>query len=149
MYASKSKFAFFERSWDEINGAPDTKGTDYGRDKIDTYVNTGDTRALVDSFVLHETGTPHEYSFIHFNDPDAVGHASGWNSTDYYSSVMKVDSLLGRIFRLIEEGPMAGVTAVLVTADHGGIGTTHSNPLFPENYTIPLYVTGPGVPRGK
>lgn len=148
MYASKSKFAFFERSWDGINGAPDTKGTDYGRDKIDTYVNTGDTRALVDSFVLRETGAPHAYSFIHFNDPDAVGHASGWNSTAYYYSVMKVDSLLGRIFRLVEEGPMAGVTAVLVTADHGGIGTSHSDPFISENYTIPLYVTGPGVPAG-
>ena len=149
MYASKSKFAFFERSWDGGNGAPDTIGADDGRDKIDTYVNLADTRALIDSFVLHMTDSPHTYSFVHFVDPDAVGHESGWESTAYRQSVMKVDSLLGRIFRLIDEGPLAGVTAVIVTADHGGTGTTHENPLLPENYTIPLHVTGPGVPAGS
>jgi hypothetical protein len=148
MFASKSKFAFFERSWDGINGAPDTTGADDGRDKIDTYVNVGDTRALIDSFVLHTTDSPHTYSFVHFVDPDAVGHDSGWGSTAYYHSVMKVDTLLGRIFDLVDEGPMAGVTAVIVTADHGGTGTSHNNPLLPENYTVPLYVTGPGVPAG-
>jgi len=148
MYASKSKFAFFERSWDGVNGAPDTAGTDYGRDKMDVYVNVSETRALIDSFVLHAAETPRDYSFIHLVDPDAVGHDSGWNSTAYYRSVMKVDSLLDRIFDLIDGGPMAGVTAVIVTSDHGGIGTSHDNPLLPENYTIPLYVTGPGVPAG-
>jgi hypothetical protein len=148
MYASKSKFAFFERSWDGINGAPDTTGTDYGRDKIDTYVNVGDTRALIDSFLLHSAESPHTYSFIHFADPDAVGHDNGWGSTAYYHSVMKVDTLLGRVFDLIDGYPMAGVTAVILTADHGGTATSHDNPLLPENYTVPLYVTGPGVPAG-
>ncbi len=148
MYASKSKFAFFERSWNGINGAPDTIGADNGRDKIDTYVNVSDTRALIDSFVLHTADSPHTYSFVHFVDPDAVGHDSGWNSADYYHSVMKVDTLLGRIFDVVDDGPMAGVTAVILTADHGGTGTTHDNPLLPENYTVPLYVTGPGVPAG-
>jgi hypothetical protein len=148
MYSSKSKFAFFERSWDGVNGAPDTIGTDYGRDKIDTYVNVSDTHALIDSFVLHMTESPHAYSFIHIADPDAVGHDSGWESEAYYHSVMRVDSLLGRIFDLIDEGPTAGVTAVVLTADHGGTGTSHDDPLLPENYTIPLYVTGQGVPAG-
>jgi len=148
MYASKSKFAFFERSWDGVNGAPDTIGEDNGRDKIDTYVNTADTRALIDSFVLHMTDSPRTYSFVHIADPDAVGHDYGWESPAYYQSVMKVDDLLGRIFRLIDGGQMAGVTAVIVTADHGGTGTTHENPLLPENYIVPLYVTGPGVPAG-
>ena len=148
MFASKSKFDFFERSWDGVNGAPDLVGTDDGRDKIDTYVNVGDTEALIDSFVAHTTDSPHTYSFVHFVDPDAVGHDSGWNSTAYYHSVMRVDTLLGRIFDLIDGGPMDGVTAVILTADHGGTGSSHDNPLLPENYTVPLYVTGPGVPAG-
>ncbi len=148
MFASKSKFDFFERSWDGVNGATDMVGEDDGRDKIDTYVNVGDTQAMIDSFVAHMADSPHTYSFVHFVDPDAVGHDSGWNSTEYYHSVMRVDTLLGRIFDLIDGGPMAGLTAVIVTADHGGTGTTHDNPLLPENYTVPLYVTGPGVPAG-
>ena len=148
MYASKSKFAFFERSWDGVNGAPDMIGADDGRNKMDIYVNLADTRALIDSFVLHMTDLPHTYSFVHITDPDVVGHDSGWESTEYYQSVMKVDSLLGRIFNLIDDGPLVDVTAVIVTADHGGSGTTHDDPFLPENYTVPLYVTGPGVPAG-
>ena len=148
MYASKSKFDFFERSWDEVNGAQDTSGADYGRDKLDRYVNMADTRALIDTFVLHMTDEPLDYSFVHLTDPDAVGHSYGWESIEYYQSVMKVDGLLGRIFDLVDHGPMAGVTAVILTADHGGTGMSHDNPLLPENYTIPVYVTGPGVPAG-
>ena len=149
MYASKSKFAFFERSWDAVYGAPDTTGTDDGRDKIDIYINLADTWALIDSFLLDMTDEPLTYSFVHITDPDVVGHDSGWESTDYYQSVMKVDSLLGRIFRLIDGGPLNGLTAVILTADHGGTGKSHDNPLLTENYTIPLYVTGPGVPAGS
>lgn len=149
MYASKSKFDFFERSWNGVNGAPDTTGIDDGRDKIDIYLNLADTDALIDSFTLHMTDSPLAYSFVHLTDPDAVGHDHGWESAEYYQSVMKVDTLLGRIYSLVDDGPMTGVTAVILTVDHGGMGTTHDNPLLPENYTIPVLVTGPGVPSGS
>ena len=148
MYASKSKFAFFERSWDSVNGAPDTTGDDNGRDKLDIYLNLGDTYALVDSFLAHTADQPSSYSFVHLYDPDGVGHDYGWESTEYYQAVMKIDMLLGRIFALIDDTPMAGVTTVIVTADHGGTGTSHDNPALAENYTIPVYLSGPGVPAG-
>jgi hypothetical protein len=149
MYASKSKFAFFERSWDGMNGAPDTTGVDNGRDKIDVYVNVGDTEALLDSFVARMAAAPQRYAFIHLADPDAVGHASGWESADYLQSIVKIDRLIGRIFDCIEGDPrFANGTYLIVTSDHGGHGTDHSNPADPLDYTIPFYVWGPGVPAG-
>lgn len=149
MYASKTKFDFFDRSWNEENGAPDVTGEDNGRDKIDTYINNSDTDALVDSFVAHLNPSPHEYIFIHFVDPDDVGHDFGWESVAYYEAVMKVDTLLGRIYDAVEGNELlAGKTAIILTADHGGTGTSHADPTLPENYTIPLYVAAPGVPAG-
>ncbi len=149
MYASKTKFDFFDRSWNEENGAPDVTGEDNGRDKIDTYISNSDTDALVDSFVAHLNPSPHEYIFIHFVDPDDVGHDFGWESVAYYEAVMKMDTLLGRIYDAVEGNELlAGRTAILLTSDHGGTGTSHADPTLPENYTIPLYVAAPGVPAG-
>jgi hypothetical protein len=149
LYASKSKFALFERSWDGSHGAPDTTGVDNGRDKIDAYVNVADTEALLDSFIARMAASPQRYAFIHISDPDAVGHASGWESASYLEAVAKVDGLIGRVLDLIEGDAMfANRTYLIVTADHGGRGTDHSNPADPFDYTIPFYAWGPGVPAG-
>lgn len=149
MYASKSKFALLDRSWNETNGAPDTTGVDSGRDKIDAYVYQSSTAALLDSFVARMTAAPLRYAFIHFADPDAAGHSYGWESAHYLDAIVKVDGLIGRIFDLIDgDARFAGRTYLVVTADHGGTGTDHENPAEPLNYTIPLHVWGPGVPAG-
>jgi hypothetical protein len=149
MYASKSKFAFFERSWNGNEGAPDTTGVDDGRDKIDVYVYQANTAALLDSFVAHMAAAPHRYAFVHLADPDAAGHSYGWESAYYLDSIVKVDGLIGRIFDLIDgDERFANGTYIVVTADHGGTGIDHENAADPLNYTVPLYVWGPGVPAG-
>ncbi len=149
MYTSKSKFAIFDRSWNETSGAPDTAGADNGRDKIDAYVYQSNTAALLDSFVARMTAAPHGYAFIHLADPDAAGHAYGWESTSYIAAIRKVDGLIGRVLDLIDgDARLTGTTYLVVTADHGGAGTDHADAANPLNYTVPLYVWGPGVPAG-
>ena len=39
LYASKSKFALFDRSWNARSGGRDRVGTNNGRDKIDRYIS--------------------------------------------------------------------------------------------------------------
>jgi hypothetical protein len=149
MYASKTKFALFDRSWNAANGAPDVTGVNNGRDKIDVYVYQGSTAALIDSFVARMAAAPHRYAFIHLADPDAAGHSYGWESAYYLDSIKKMDGLLGRIFDLVDgDARFADGTYLVVTADHGGHGTEHDNAADPMNYTVPLYVWGPGVSAG-
>ena len=149
LYASKSKFALFDRSWNGTNGAIDTTGVDNGRDKIDTYAYDPDTGALVGTFISNMNVTPHRYGFIHLGDPDGAGHSYGWESGNYFASIMKVDALLGRILDLVDgDARFAHKTYIVVAADHGGFETDHSDAANPADYTIPLYVWGPGVPAG-
>lgn len=149
LYASKSKFAIFDRSWNEVNGAQDVTGSDNGRDKIDVYVNDSNTAALFDAFIANMKAAPYGYSFVHLADPDEAGHAYGWESAEYLVAIRKVDGLLGRIFDLVDgDSRFPNRTYLVITADHGGTGTNHSDAANPADYTIPLYVWGPGIPAG-
>lgn len=150
-YVSKSKFVLFARSYDGEHGAPDTTGADDGRGKIDTYVYEDDTAALVQRLVGDLDESPAAYTFVHLRDPDSAGHASGWDLTPgspYLRAVQRADALLGQIVDAVESDPrLAGRTALVVTADHGGLGTDHG-PDIPEDYTVPFYVWGAGVGPG-
>jgi hypothetical protein len=152
-YASKSKFVLFQTSWNATNGALDVTGTDNGRSKIDNYVNNSNTMSLVGSMIVQMKASPMNYVFLHLTDLDTVGHNSGWDTTlgSTYSNTLRdtVDAELGDIFEMIDgDSRFAGHTAIVLTADHGGYGTDHSDAARYEDYRIPFYVWGPGVTAG-
>jgi hypothetical protein len=60
-----------------------------------------------------------------------------------------MDAAIGQVLDAVEADPvLSGRTAVIVTADHGGTGTDHSNASDPFNYTIQFHAWGPGIPAG-
>jgi hypothetical protein len=152
VYASKTKFSLFDTSWNATNGAPDTTGPDNGRDKIDTYAYNSNTLTLANTLITNTKANPFQYAFIHLTDPDTTGHSSGWNPTPgsaYANTIKTMDGRLGLLFNMIDtDARFTGHTAVILTADHGGYGTDHSDPTLKEDYTIPFYVWGPGVTAG-
>jgi hypothetical protein len=163
-FAGKLKLGMCDRSFNELNGALDVFGEDNGRDKIDVALVGAYSGPLYESgvsftneinaFVDHLSSTfPATYAFIHIGQPDITGHFDGgWGSTNYSNMVMQIDGQLGRIFAAIESNPvLANRTTFIVMTDHGGGGeafNAHSNPTFSVNYTIPLFVWGPGIPAG-
>jgi hypothetical protein len=161
MYANKTKFMLFDTygsytgggSYNSTYGAFDTTGVDNGRDKIDNpYINTALGGIVVDTFIAQQkSGSPNQYAFLHINEPDANGHGSGWGSATWNSSVVTVDTMLGKIFKLIEQEvpAMIGKTAIVLTADHGNQDNPPTMPNGqPHRYAVPFYVWGPGVPAG-
>jgi hypothetical protein len=149
LYAGKTKFSLFDTSYDAAHGAADTTGPDNGRDKIDVYERVNNSGTLTRDFIAAMNAKPYHYSFIHFAEPDAAGHHSGWGNAEYNNAVKAIDGYLGAIFNLVQTNPtLAGKTTIILTADHGGSGKDHSNPTLPLDYTIPFYVWGPGVPAG-
>jgi hypothetical protein len=150
MFASKSKFVLYDQSYDARNGAPDTIGDDNGRDKIDLYVEDGNSAAMTDRFIDEMKANPFQYSFLHFHDADTAGHAETWGSDAYNDAVEAVDGYLGKIFELIAtDEKLKDKTAIIISADHGGTGLNHFNNSDPLNYTIPFYVWGAGVGNGR
>jgi hypothetical protein len=151
-YAGKTKFSLFATSWDAFHGALDLTGTDNGRNKIDTYVYMSDSADLVNALVANMATQPINYTFIHFADPDAIGHQSGWDPTPgspYSDAVRAMDDRLGVILSLVAtNAELAGRTAIVLTADHGGYLKDHSDSTLPQDYTVPFYVWGPGVMPG-
>lgn len=150
MYASKSKFVLYDQSYDQRNGAPDTTGVDNGRDKIDLYFKSGDTGLMTDRFLDEMRTNPFHYSFLHYHDTDTAGHAKGWGSPEYNDALKKVDTQLGKIFDLVSiDERLKGHTAIILSADHGGLGLNHGINSNALNYTIPFYAWGAGVAAGK
>lgn len=88
------------------------------------------------------------FTFVHFDDIDHAGHSSQWKSDAYYAAVEMVDGLMGEILAAIDSTSMKGKTLVLVTADHGGIGTKHGG-MTQVELDIPWILHGPGVAKGK
>lgn len=150
--AGKTSLTICTRSYDATNGAPDLVPPDNGRSKIDYVLYGYPSSALVDAFLPSLTTDSHYgYAFLHFAEPDGYGHNYGWGSFNYYHALQIVDNELGRILTALETSAnptVARETAVIVTADHGGIGSSHVWPELEYDYTIPLLVWGPGLPAG-
>jgi hypothetical protein len=153
-YASKTRLQICDRSYDAVHGALDTEGADNGRDKIDfsSVIDTSgaNVSTLVTTLLLNlNSATPTNYSFIHISEPDLTGHASGWGSANWSNAVRNVDLQLGRILDAINANPvLTNDTALLVTADHGGSGTSHTTASLLTNYTIPFFLFSPATPAG-
>jgi len=133
LYASKSKFVLFEQSYPT---------------SIDRYVNA--SAAAMHQTLLADLAASHwGYAFVHYSSPDDAGHASGWGSAQWNSAVRAVDDMLEGLFAAIAADPeLRDRTLVILTADHGGTGTGHSDPSKPANYAVPFFAWGDGVQAG-
>ncbi len=88
-------------------------------------------------------------TFLHLSLPDAIGHASGWMGPEYLDAVSKTDARVGRLLRTVDQRrALRRHLAVVVTADHGGIGLRHYDATKLANYRIPFFIWGPGVDAG-
>ena len=72
------------------------------------------------------------YCAVIFEYPDHTGHTYKWESKEYYEKLDELDGYLGEIVAAIEEAGMMDETVIILTADHGGIGTNHGGKTLNE-----------------
>jgi predicted AlkP superfamily pyrophosphatase or phosphodiesterase len=150
LYASKTKFALFDRSWSAEHGAHDHVGRDHGADKIDLYVRASPERAAA-KVARQLRRDPFEATFLHLASPDRAGHAHGWMGPEYLDAVERTDERIGAILDAARSTAyLRKRVVVVVTADHGGApgAVAHDDRRNPHNYTIPFFVWGAGVETG-
>ena len=152
LFATKEKFAMYDRSWNDEYGAPDLTTSDNGKDKIDTFVYTAQSADMIDAFLAEAVANPPDLTFLHIADPDREGHATGWLPTmgsAYTAAILHADAQIGRVLDFVStDAAWSGKTLLVVTADHGGTALSHSDPSIPEHYRVPFYVWGPKVEAG-
>jgi hypothetical protein len=152
--SGKSRLTVCARSYNATNGAPDTVGSDQGRNKMDLVFisDSASATTLVNALLTNLNTAPQTYAFLHLNDADSVGHAQGWGGAAWSNTVRALDQQLGRILTAVDASAvLSNRTAILLAADHGGGGDNarnHTNFTHLTNYTIPLFIRAPGVPAG-
>jgi predicted AlkP superfamily pyrophosphatase or phosphodiesterase len=87
------------------------------------------------------------FLFVHFDDVDHAGHGFGWESPQYFQMVDLVDGLIGGVVKAVRDSGEEDSTVVIMTADHGGVGTRHGGNTMAE-LLIPWIIAGPGVAQG-
>jgi hypothetical protein len=149
LFTSKKKFALYQRTWNS-KGRADKVGRNHGRAKIDRFsVDTNNTR-LVAKVTADLRESPRQFTFVHLSLPDDAGHDHRFMGKAYLRAVRQTDQLLGQILTTISSRPaLRGQTLVVLTADHGGDGETHSKASRRANYRVPFMVWGPGVAAGR
>jgi hypothetical protein len=85
--------------------------------------------------------------FIHFSDPDDLGHAVGWMSNPQLEAVKHADKCLGTLVDAVHAAGLDDVTLFILSADHGGHGRNHDGKIE-EDRLIPWIAWGPGVRVG-
>ncbi len=86
------------------------------------------------------------FTFIHLDHVDHAGHQKTWLSEPYLFAVRETDQLLGQIVAAIDKAGVSEDTLILLTADHGGLGTKHGGESMVE-LEIPWIIAGPGVKK--
>ena len=148
LFAAKTKFKLYERSWN-TKGAPDRVGRDDGRAKIDRFTIDHNNTRLVSKLDAELRHKAREFTFLHISLPDRAGHAHGFMGPQYIAAVKRTDVLLRRVLNTVDKHPgLRSHTLVLLTADHGGRGGSHYAASKLRNFRIPFMAWGPGVPPG-
>jgi hypothetical protein len=144
LYSGKSKFKLYTISYGPQLGAEHAKG----RNKIDFSIIGGGihAKALADLKINKPA-----YTFLHYPEPDAAGHAHGYLGEEFRNAIKQVDGYLGELLAFIEtDAEWKDRTTIVLSADHGGEPGTkgHGAAKHPYNYTIPFIVWGTGVAKG-
>jgi len=115
---------------------------------VDTFVYINDRDKVIMQDLLADFPQDFGVLFIHFATTDDMGEVYGWLSPEQLSVVYRADEALGELLSALDTYGLRDETLLIVTADHGGHGTTHGSSM-PEDMTIPWIASGPGIQAGE
>jgi predicted AlkP superfamily pyrophosphatase or phosphodiesterase len=114
-----------------------------------------DARAVAKMFAAQVGNLKPNLCFIHFRDPDTVGHLYGADSREKMQALADCDAALKTIKNAIADAGLIDSSVIILTADHGShniidkdgkITGTHGT-AETADVTIPWIVWGKGVKK--
>jgi len=106
-----------------------------------------DASAIADAAAPALADPTRRLLFLHLPDPDAAGHAHGFDSSEYGEAVLRADAAIHRIVQRLGEDDL-----LVVTSDHGGGGAfgTHQHGSDADaDMLIPILLHGARVVPGR
>lgn len=104
-------------------------------------------RGCTDKVVEYIKSKTPDMLVVAFAEPDGVGHGIGWGTKEYMDKLTQLDGYLGEIIQAVNDAGIADETLLIVSADHGGIGTGHGGITMQEMQT-PVVFWGKNVKKG-
>ena len=102
----------------------------------DFMLNVSSDEALSAATVSYLSNSDPDCMFIHFDEVDGAGHGNGFSIDvpQYIAAIENVDLLIGPILTALENRPNYANEdwLILLTPDHGGIGTSHGGTTIDE-----------------
>lgn len=86
-------------------------------------------------------------STIIYDYPDHFGHATGFDSKEYYESLKMLDKSLDLIIQAVKDAGIFDKSVFIVTSDHGGDGKVHGGKSLKEMET-PFIIFGYNIKKG-
>lgn len=126
--------------WDGIKYLVDTLSLNYHAQTPSA--EPENMASMASEYILDKK--PKLAAFI-FDNPDHVGHTIGWETDEYEAMLHRLDACVKEIVDAIDEAGIRDKSIIIVTADHGGIGTGHGSISLNEMET-PFIMAGPGIP---
>lgn len=123
---------------------------------VDQFLVAGDCTAVAEAFAQTVAPQRPNLCFLHFADPDTVGHKFGVGSPEQLAALEKSDKALQNIKEAVQKAGMTETSVFILTSDHGGhnivdpsgklVGTHGSAEL--ADVLIPWIAWGKGVRKG-
>lgn len=104
--------------------------------------------ATTEAAVAYMKAKKPAFLFVHFSQPDGVGHELGHDIPAYYEQVKRNDALLGQLLQGMKDAGMWDNSIIILSSDHGGINKGHGGKTMQE-MQIPWIICGKGIQNGK
>jgi len=103
--------------------------------------------AVIDEGLAQLKAHKPKLSFLYQHLPDCYGHKCGWGTPEFTNACIHVDQNVGKLVKGLEEMGLRDSTAIILVADHGGLGKKHGMDNI-DCFDVPFLVNGPAV-NGK
>ncbi len=133
-------------NWDGIGFVHATNEVSYVRYFSEGSLEQRDDNALADCLAQLKKHQP-KLTYLYQHLPDCYGHKAGWGSPEFTNACVNVDKNIGLLVKGLEECGLMSDTAIVLVADHGGLGKKHGMDNL-ECFEIPFLVSGPCVRTG-
>jgi len=133
-------------NWDGIGFVHATNEVDYVK-----YFPTGSLEqrddTVIDEGLAQLRVHKPKLSFLYQHLPDCYGHKCGWGSPEFTNACIHVDQNVGKLVKGLEDMGLRDSTAIILVADHGGLGKKHGMDNI-DCFEVPFLVNGPAVNAG-